>query len=77
MFIALHPTCVEAKPWTGEDFRKWRKSLRITQTDAALSLGVPKQTIAIWEQSDEPIVRSVQLACRFLDERPWELILEN
>jgi DNA-binding XRE family transcriptional regulator len=48
------------------DFKKWRKSLRYTQLEAAHRLGVSRGTIQHWESERYPIPRVVELACREL-----------
>jgi transcriptional regulator with XRE-family HTH domain len=47
---------------TPDEFRKWRKSLNMTQAQAAETLGIGKRTVATYE-SDGPVPRYVALAC--------------
>lgn len=47
---------------TPEDFLEWRKSLSLTQSEAAARLGVSKRSIATYEGSG-PVPKTVALAC--------------
>lgn len=74
--MSAERTVAESSPWTGTDLRLWRKSLNMSQKQAAFSLGVATRGYLAWETSKQPVPRLVELACRFLEERPWELILD-
>jgi len=50
------------------DFKKWRKSLRLSQKEAANLLGLKRRMIQYYEKGERdgekvPIPRSVRLAC--------------
>jgi transcriptional regulator with XRE-family HTH domain len=50
------------------DFRKWRKSLKLSQKDAAHALGLKRRMIQYYERGEREgekvvIPRSVRLAC--------------
>lgn len=50
------------------DFKKWRKSLKLSQKDAAHSLGLKRRMIQYYEKGERDgdkveIPRSVRLAC--------------
>lgn len=72
--MAIDLTVTQPSIRTGSDFRRWRKSLNLTQKEAAMSLGVTPRTIVTWEDENRVLSRMIGLACRFLDERPWELV---
>ncbi len=55
------------------DFRKWRKALKLSQKDAARSLGLKRRMIQYYEKGERDgskveIPRSVRLACFALAE---------
>lgn len=55
------------------DFKKWRKSLKLSQKDAALALGLKRRMIQYYERGEREgekvvIPRSVRLACFALAE---------
>lgn len=55
------------------DFRKWRKSLRLSQKEAAHALGLKRRMIQYYEKGERDgesveIPRSVRLACFALAE---------
>ncbi|MFZ5617088.1 MAG: helix-turn-helix domain-containing protein [Pseudomonadota bacterium] len=55
------------------DFKKWRKSLKLSQKDAAHSLGLKRRMIQYYEKGERDgdkveIPRSVRLACFALTE---------
>ncbi len=55
------------------DFKKWRKSLKLSQKDAAHSLGLKRRMIQYYEKGERDgekvdIPRSVRLACYALTE---------
>ena len=50
------------------DFRKWRKSMKMSQKDAATALGLKRRMIQYYEKGEREgekvtIPRSVRLAC--------------
>jgi predicted transcriptional regulator len=58
----------EAKPMKGHDFKRWRKSLDISQKHAADALGLKRRVVQYYEKGErdgEPvkIPRVVRLAC--------------
>ncbi len=55
------------------DFRKWRKSLKLSQKEAAHALGLKRRMIQYYEKGERDgdkvsIPRSVRLACFALSE---------
>lgn len=57
----------------GSDFKKWRKSLGISQKDAAHLLGLKRRMIQYYEKGERDgekvkIPRAVRLACYALSE---------
>lgn len=55
------------------DFRKWRKSLKLSQKDAAHALGLKRRMIQYYERGERDgekvvIPRSIRLACFALAE---------
>src|SRR5215213_3443248 len=48
------------------DFKKWRKALRVSQSEAAEQLGVSRGAIQKWEGELYPIPQAVVLACEEL-----------
>jgi len=55
------------------DFRKWRKSLKLSQKEAAHALGLKRRMIQYYEKGERDgdkveIPRSVRLACYALTE---------
>lgn len=55
------------------DFKKWRKSLKLSQKEAAHSLGLKRRMIQYYEKGERDgekvdIPRSVRLACYALSE---------
>lgn len=55
------------------DFRKWRKSLKLSQKEAAHDLGLKRRMIQYYEKGERDgdkveIPRSVRLACYALSE---------
>lgn len=53
----------------GADLKKWRERNNYTQERLRLALGVTRQTIVSWEQSQKPLARLVQLALLALEHR--------
>jgi transcriptional regulator with XRE-family HTH domain len=51
---------------TGEDFKTWRKAMGLTQQQAADAIGVTKRSVQLWEADDQPVSRTVALACAAL-----------
>lgn len=58
---------------TPQEFRAWRDRLNLTQQAAADALGTTKRAVQMWEAGDRPILRTVQLATRCLEEHPEEV----
>lgn len=63
-----------------QDFRDWRKLMKLSQDGAASELGLNRSTVQIYERGARPdgrpfagIPRHVALACRALFHRlaPW------
>ncbi len=56
----------------GRDIRAWRKRNKYqTQADLQVELGVKSRgTISAWENSDEPIPRTLELALKALERMP-------
>lgn len=57
-----------AKRMEPHDFRKWRKSLKLSQKDAADALGLKRRMIQYYESGERdgesvPIPKTVALAC--------------
>lgn len=55
------------------DFKKWRKSLKLSQKEAAQALGLKRRMIQYYEKGERDgdkveIPRSVRLACYALNE---------
>ena len=48
---------------TGADFKVWRKSLALTQDEAAKALGLKLRMIQNYEKGTHPIPRTTALAC--------------
>ncbi|MEM9706363.1 MAG: helix-turn-helix transcriptional regulator [Pseudomonadota bacterium] len=51
-----------------DDFRRWRKALKLSQKDAATALGLKRRMIQYYEKGERdgepvPIPKSVRLAC--------------
>ena len=53
------------------EFRKWRKTLRWTQVEAAANLGLRRGTIQRWENGVAPVPEVVEMACKQLT-RVWK-----
>ncbi|PWC81263.1 hypothetical protein TSH64_01070 [Azospirillum sp. TSH64] len=53
---------------TGADFLAWRKAQGMTQGDAGDRLGVTRRTVQLYEAGEQPIPRTVALACRAIAE---------
>jgi hypothetical protein len=51
------------------DLLKWRKTLRLTQTEAGEGLGVHRATIVNWERGATPIPKVIEFACLELTRR--------
>ena len=49
---------------TPQELRDWRKSLKITQEQAAQALGVTERGYFKWENGDSPITHRVDLAAQ-------------
>ena len=58
---------------TPTDLRDWRKSMRLSQAEAAALLSVGLRTFNRWEAGEVAIPGPVPLACSALrvDLRPW------
>jgi DNA-binding transcriptional regulator YiaG len=58
---------------TSREMREWRKTLGLTQQEAAEALGVGARTVRAWEGSYTPIPTTVAFACQWLrDQRMTE-----
>ncbi len=55
---------------TGADLKDWRRRNGFTQEELRIALGVTRQTIVSWEQSENSISRLVELALRALEHLP-------
>jgi transcriptional regulator with XRE-family HTH domain len=56
---------------SGADLRVWRKRNGYTQEKLMLELGLgSRQTVINWEQSDEPLARTVELSLMALEFMP-------
>jgi DNA-binding transcriptional regulator YiaG len=53
------------------DLKKWRRTLKYSQFDAATALGVSRSAVQHWESGTVPISRFVELACDELTQR-WK-----
>lgn len=53
------------------DFKKWRRKLRYTQTEAGEKLGLSRGAIQYWEREIRPVPLTVELACQELLRR-WK-----
>lgn len=51
---------------TGSEFKAWRKSLGLTQEGAAGALGISRRGVQMYEKSEAPVPRRVELACQKL-----------
>lgn len=49
-----------------EDFKKWRKDIKLTQIEVALEFELTKTTIQNYEYGFSPIPKSIELSCKFL-----------
>jgi len=58
---------------TADEFKVWRKSLSLTQDQAAVALGITRQGVQKREAGRAPINREAELACRYLAEHPEEI----
>ena len=47
----------------GSDLKEWRKSLALTQSEAATALGLKLRMFQHYEKGDHPIPRTMALAC--------------
>ena len=48
---------------TGTSFKAWRKSLALTQSEAAMALGLKLRMVQHYEKETHKIPRTVALAC--------------
>lgn len=48
---------------TPDEFKNWRKSVKLKQQDVADALGTTIRAVQMWEAGDRPISRTVALAC--------------
>ena len=53
---------------TPASFKAWRLRLGLTQVAAADALGVAIQTVKAWEGGANPISKTVELACRMVEQ---------
>jgi transcriptional regulator with XRE-family HTH domain len=51
---------------TGQELRRARRKLKMTQREIALELDLHKNTVARMERGELPIVKTTELAVRFL-----------
>jgi DNA-binding transcriptional regulator YiaG len=51
---------------TSREMREWRKTLGLTQQEAASALGVGARTVRAWEGGEWPIPTTVAFACQWL-----------
>jgi transcriptional regulator with XRE-family HTH domain len=49
---------------TGEEFKKWRLRMNLTQAEVAKALDVTEMTVYRWETDKAPILRTVELALK-------------
>lgn len=56
---------------TNDEFHMWRRSLKLTQAQAALELGVGKRTLEAWDRGEpgKDIPRHIELACWALSQQ--------
>ena len=52
---------------TGEDFKKWRERIGLTQAQVAIALDVTEMTIYRWESGKGVISRAIELATRHIE----------
>lgn len=52
---------------TGEDFKAWRKRVGKTQQQAADAIGITKRSVQLYEADDQPVPRTVALACAAIE----------
>jgi transcriptional regulator with XRE-family HTH domain len=52
---------------TGDQMRAWRKRLDLHQAEAAARLGLSSRSIQLYEAGEQPVPRSVALACAALE----------
>ena len=50
------------------DLKNWRKSMKLTQAQAADSLGISRRAYQAREAGEAEITRETELACRYLTE---------
>jgi DNA-binding XRE family transcriptional regulator len=48
---------------THEEIKLWRKRLGMTQQQAGDAIGVTKRSIQLFEAGDQPVSRTIALAC--------------
>ena len=48
---------------SADAFREWRSRCNLSLTGAAQALGVGRSRVAVYQNGDEPIPRTVALAC--------------
>ena len=48
------------------DFKKWRRKLRYTQTEAGEKLGLSRGAVQHWESEIRPVPVAIELACQEL-----------
>jgi len=54
----------------GAEIREWRKRKGWTQEQLAMALGVARQTVIVWEQSESSLLRMLPLALAALENLP-------
>ncbi len=51
---------------TPDEFKAWRKALSLTQQQAGEAIGITKRSVQLYEAGDQPVTRTVALACAAL-----------
>jgi DNA-binding XRE family transcriptional regulator len=51
---------------TGKELRRMRKRLEMTQAELAQALGLQRNSITLMEAGERPVVKTTELAVRFL-----------
>lgn len=62
--------------FTAEDVKQWRRKLRITQEQAALSIGINRRKVMDWELNRTGIAKPHRLAMLYIADHPECLVLE-
>lgn len=48
---------------TADEFKTWRKGLKLTQQEAADAIGITKRSVQLYEAGTQPVSRTIALAC--------------